>query len=171
MLVHHFFFSFLDGKTIDSTTEELSPVLRDQRNVNFIGTAIAHGARMALSKFHDGWHHLRSGFLGVLDRGGALSKKLTLFSSLVNPHTILPRSEQQPYPFVVSLVSCVASVMALIVIIVPGSPPILNVPHCAQFRRIQTSWNQDTNLANSCSRPSQNSDIELSSPSLPHHYM
>lgn len=49
MLAHHFFYAHLNEKSIDSETNELPPFLQDQNNANFIGTAIAHGARIAFA--------------------------------------------------------------------------------------------------------------------------
>ncbi len=66
MLAHHFFYAYLNEKSIDSAAAELPSLLQNQNNVNFIGTTIAHGARIALSMTIGGtfaqlfWETLRS---------------------------------------------------------------------------------------------------------------
>ncbi|KLO16636.1 hypothetical protein SCHPADRAFT_201548 [Schizopora paradoxa] len=49
MVSHHIFYSHLNGKRIDVGATELPSFLMSQRNVTFIGTAIAHGARILLA--------------------------------------------------------------------------------------------------------------------------
>ncbi|KLO16658.1 hypothetical protein SCHPADRAFT_202455 [Schizopora paradoxa] len=49
MVVHHVFYSHLNEKRIDPGSTELPSILMSQRNVTFIGTAIAHGARILLA--------------------------------------------------------------------------------------------------------------------------
>ncbi len=119
MLVHHFFFSFLNGKSIDSTTRELSPVLRDQSNVNFIGTTIAHGARAVLSMAVGitfaqlFWETLRSRTCTIRQ----IDALVKCGQSPFHPSALQATSVS----FFLFLVSCIASAMAFIVIVAPGS--------------------------------------------------
>lgn len=46
MLIHHLFYVHLNEKRIDPGATELTTFLTNQKNVNFIGTTIAHGARI-----------------------------------------------------------------------------------------------------------------------------
>ncbi|KLO16641.1 hypothetical protein SCHPADRAFT_201633 [Schizopora paradoxa] len=51
MLAHHLFYTYLNEKIISpsSLSDPISNFLMEQRNVNFVGTSIAHGARILLA--------------------------------------------------------------------------------------------------------------------------
>ncbi len=119
ILLHHFFFSYLNKKSIDSKIAELPSLLRDQNAVALIGTTIAHGVRATLSTA-----------VGIAF-AQIFWKTLQSRSYTIQQIDTLVRCGQSPFnpsafravtaSFFIFVVSCIASAMALVVIVVPGS--------------------------------------------------
>ncbi len=145
MLVSSLLLFVSERKEASSRKQRSSPsMLRDQNAVAFIGTTIAHGARAALSTAvgiafaQIFWETLRS-----------RSFTIRQIDALVKcGHSPFHRSAlRATVSLQVFFVSCIASAMALIVIIVPGSLTVssnFHVPSPARYRRSRTSWSQDT---------------------------
>ncbi|KLO07371.1 hypothetical protein SCHPADRAFT_652102 [Schizopora paradoxa] len=119
MVVHHVFYSHLNEMSINETAAELPSFLRNQRNVNFIGTAIAHGARILLSAAIGVtftqlfWQTLRS-------RSHSIAQIDALVSCGQSPfHPSAFRAATAS--FALFLISLIASTTALIVVLSPGS--------------------------------------------------
>ncbi|KLO12657.1 hypothetical protein SCHPADRAFT_890622 [Schizopora paradoxa] len=119
MLAHHFFYAYLNDKSIDPGSTELPPRLKNQDDVDFIGKTFAHGARIALSMAIGGtfaqlfWATLRS-----------RSHSIGQFDALVNcGQTPFHSSAFQAVTASAALfiVSLVASATALLVVLTPGS--------------------------------------------------
>ncbi len=119
MLMHHFFFSYLNEKSFDSDAAELPPIFRDQNNVAFIGTTIAHAARAVLSiaigiTFSQiFWETLRSRSFTIRQ----IDALVKCGQSPFTPSALRAATASS----LVFLISCIASAMALVVIITPGS--------------------------------------------------
>ncbi len=119
MFVHHFFFSYLNEKSVDPDAAELPSIFRDQNTVAFIGTTIAHGARAVLSMAVGitfaqlFWETLRSRSFTVRQ----IDALVRCGQSPFNPSALRAATAS----FLVFLISCIASAMALVVIITPGS--------------------------------------------------
>ncbi|KLO14350.1 hypothetical protein SCHPADRAFT_320048 [Schizopora paradoxa] len=119
MVAHHLFYKHLNLKSIDADADELPTVLQSQGNVNFIGTTIAHGARIALAMAIGVafaqlfWEVLRSG-----------SHSIAQIDALVS----VGQSPYQPSAFravrtsfSLFLISVIASATALVVVLSPGA--------------------------------------------------
>ncbi len=124
MLANHFFFAFLDGKSINSDAGELHPFLRQQANVRFVATTIAHGARAAFSiavgiTFAQlFWETLRSRSFTIQE----IDALVKCGRSPFQPSVIRAATAS----FLLFLVACIASALALVVIIPPGSLTVSN---------------------------------------------
>ncbi|KLO14355.1 hypothetical protein SCHPADRAFT_320203 [Schizopora paradoxa] len=119
MIVHHVFYAHLNGKITDDAAGELPVFLRDQNNVNFLGTTVAHGARIVLSMAVGAalaqllWETLCS-------RSHTLQQIDAIIKCGDSPfHLSSLRAATTSFP--IFLVSFIASSMALLVIITPGS--------------------------------------------------
>ncbi len=119
MLAHHFFYAYLNEKSIGSAAAELPSLLQNQNNINFIGTTIAHGARIVLS-------------MAI----GATFAQLFWETLRAQSHTVrqidaLANCGQSPFhpsslraattSLALFILSFIASATALIVILTPGS--------------------------------------------------
>lgn len=130
MVVHHVFYTLLNEKRIDPKATELPSFLRDQNNVNFIGTTIAHGARIMLSMAIGGtfcqlfWERLRS-------RSHTIAQIDAIVSCGQSPFRPSALRAAKAC-FVLFMISLTASTTALIVVLSPGS---LTISTDAQLRR------------------------------------
>jgi len=118
MLAHHFFYAYLNEKSIDSTAAELPPRLQNQNNVNFIGTTIGYGGRIVLSMVVGTFAQF---FWEVLR---ARNHTIGQIVALVNcDHSPFRPSALRAAAASLSLflLSFIASAMALVVIFTPGS--------------------------------------------------
>ncbi len=118
MTAHHFFYAYLNEKSLDPTAAELPPVLQNQNNINFVGTTIAHGARIMLSmaigmtfaqRF---WETLRSRSHTI----GQIDALVNCGQSPFRPST-LRAAKTSIGLFSISLI---ASATALVVVLSPG---------------------------------------------------
>ncbi|KLO09583.1 hypothetical protein SCHPADRAFT_943515 [Schizopora paradoxa] len=116
LLAHHFFYAYLNEKSIDPDAHELSGFLQNQSNVNFVATAIAHAARIALSMAIGVtfaqlfWEVLRS-------RSHSIAQIDALVKCGQSPSAFRAATSSFPL-FVISLI---ASATALVVVLSPGA--------------------------------------------------
>ncbi|KLO09384.1 hypothetical protein SCHPADRAFT_567193 [Schizopora paradoxa] len=118
-ILHHVFYTHLNGKSIDDATNELPALLRSQDNVGNIGTTIAHGARIAFSMAIGVtfaqlfWEILRSG-------SHTIAQIDSLISCGQNP--LQPSALRTIWTsFTLFAISVVASALALVVVFSPGA--------------------------------------------------
>ncbi|KLO12652.1 hypothetical protein SCHPADRAFT_941027 [Schizopora paradoxa] len=119
VLGHHFFYRYLDGKSIDPDAAELPTFLQKQNNVKRIGTAIAHGSRILLSTaigvtfVQHFWETLRSRSLAISQIDALIHSGRSPFNQ-----TALQAAKTS---FTLFSISIVASLTALSVVLTPGS--------------------------------------------------
>ncbi len=119
ILFHHVFYSHLNHKSISAAAAELPTFLRNQSNVNFIGTLIAHGTRIVLSIAIAAtfaqlfWETFRTRSLTIRQIDALVKCSYSPF------HLSAFRAASASLSLF--FVSFVASAMAFIVIVTPGS--------------------------------------------------
>ncbi|KLO16640.1 hypothetical protein SCHPADRAFT_937672 [Schizopora paradoxa] len=119
MIIHHVFYTHLNEKRIDPGATDLPTFLMAQRNVDFIGNTIAHGARLMFALA------IRATFAQIL------WETLRSRSHSVAQIDAFVRCGQSPFhfsafraaraSFVLYAASIAASAMALVVVLSPGS--------------------------------------------------
>ncbi|KLO12658.1 hypothetical protein SCHPADRAFT_941032 [Schizopora paradoxa] len=136
MLAHHFFYAYLNEKPINSGSIGLPPFLKNQNNASFIGTAIAHGARIAFSMAIGVtfaqlfWDTLRKR-AHTIEQIDALVR---CGKSPFNPSALQAATAS----FAIFLTSFIATAMALVVIITPGSLTIASDVSSTRSCEVQT---------------------------------
>ncbi|KLO07366.1 hypothetical protein SCHPADRAFT_651900 [Schizopora paradoxa] len=118
-LIQHLFYLHLNEKRIDSSATELPSFLMSQNNVNFVGTAIAHGARimfgMAIGSAFTQvfWETLRSKSYTIAQIDALVSCGQSPF------HFSAFRAARAS--LALYAISVTASATALVVVLTPGS--------------------------------------------------
>ncbi|KLO16639.1 hypothetical protein SCHPADRAFT_937671 [Schizopora paradoxa] len=130
MIIHHMFYAHLNHKRIDSGATELPTFLMSQKNVNFIGNFIAHGARIILGMAIGAtfsqlfWETLRS-------RSHTLAQIDALVNCEKSPFH-LSALQAAKASLTLYVVSVAISATALVVVVSPGA---LTVSTSAQRTR------------------------------------
>ncbi|KLO09214.1 hypothetical protein SCHPADRAFT_577399 [Schizopora paradoxa] len=123
MIAHHLFYTYLNNKSLGTATVELPPLLQDQRNVNFLGTAIASVARIVLSMVVGKafvqllWESLRSRIYKI----GQIDSLIKCGQSPFNPSAFRAATSSLS----LFLISLVAAAMSLVVVFAPGSLTVI----------------------------------------------